>query len=204
MEEKECWLIRPASARLVEGHFSTVPHYISTTVYFVKNGIILICVYIYFQMLLLVTRDFRALGSESRFTSWTLMASWPYYRAVSELLFCGCIFFTLHSSNCHSHQWGPCKVHWTEKRHLKFPGFAFIHLHMSQFVMQHEALHSTTDRSWNPDGSNPLLSLALRFHINWSYMRFLQAIAGHWSMPYGTVVNKFVWSVTMNWLQPQV
>lgn len=121
------------------------------------------------------------------------MAFWPYYRAVLKLLSCGCIFFTLHSSNCHSHQWGPCKVHWTEKRHLKCPGFAFIHLHISQFVMQHEAPHSTTDRTWNPDMSNPSLSLALRFHINGSYMLFLQAVAGHWSMPYGTVVSKFVW-----------
>lgn len=77
MEEQECCLIRPASARLVEGHFSTVPHYISTTGYFVKNGIILICAYIYLQMLLLVTREFRALGSESRLTPWTLMAFWP-------------------------------------------------------------------------------------------------------------------------------
>lgn len=74
MEEKECWLIHPASAHLVEGHFSTVPHYISTTVLFVKNGMILICVYICFQMLLLVTRDFRALGS--RLTSWTRTAFW--------------------------------------------------------------------------------------------------------------------------------
>lgn len=65
MEEKECWLIHPASAHLVVGHFSTVPHYISTTVYFVKNGIILTCVFIYFQMPLLVTRDFSALSSES-------------------------------------------------------------------------------------------------------------------------------------------
>lgn len=107
MEEKECWLIRPASAHLVVGHFSTVPHYISTTVYFVKNGIILICVCIYFQMLLLVTRDFRALGSECRLASWTPMTFWPYYRAALVLLFCVFTFFTLHSSNCPSHQ------HWT-------------------------------------------------------------------------------------------
>lgn len=103
MEEKECWLIRPASAHLVEGHFSTVPHYISTTVYFVKNGIILICVYICFQMLLLVTRDFGALGSQSRLTSWTRTAFWPCYRAVAELCYC-CVSFPLRSSICHSCQ----------------------------------------------------------------------------------------------------
>lgn len=74
MEEKECWLIHPASAHLVVGHFSTVPHYISTTVYFVKNGIILTCIYICFQMLLLVTRDFSALSSES----WTPVAFYPF------------------------------------------------------------------------------------------------------------------------------
>lgn len=104
MEEKECWLIRPASAHLVVGHFSTVPHYITTTVYFVKNGIILTCVYIYFQMLLLVTRDFSALSSECRLSSWTPMAFWSYYRAALVLLFCVFSFLALHSSNCPSHQ----------------------------------------------------------------------------------------------------
>lgn len=62
-----------------------------------------------------------------------------------------------------------------EQRHLKFPGFAFMHLHISQFVMQHEVPHSTTDRTQNPDVSNSLLSPALTFHTNVSYTLFLQA-----------------------------
>jgi len=101
MEEKECWLIHPASARLVEGHFSTVPHYVSTTVLFGKNGMILICVYICLQMLFLVTRDFRALGS--RLTSCTRTAFWTYYRAAEKFLLYERISLTLHSSSFHSY-----------------------------------------------------------------------------------------------------
>lgn len=57
-----------------------------------------------FKCFWLVTRDFSSLSSECRFSSWTPMAFWSYYRAALVLLFCVFTFFALHSSNCPSHQ----------------------------------------------------------------------------------------------------